>query len=56
MNDSSQSKANDGMATLIEDFKDVFANELPEGVPQDRNAFETIPIEPNSEPPFRHML
>ena len=54
-NDSSQSKANDGMATLIEDFKDVFANELPEGVPQDRNAFETIPIEPNSEPPFRHM-
>lgn len=47
--DKSQDSSNEDMDALIEQYHDVFASELPEGVPPDRNAFETIPLEPNSQ-------
>ena len=43
----------DDMQKLLSEFGDVFATELPEGVPPDRGAFETIPLVHNAEPPFR---
>lgn len=43
------------MQAVLHKFQDVFATELPEGVPQDRGAFETIPLEPNAVPPFKPM-
>jgi hypothetical protein len=43
------------LRAVLHDFKDVFATELPTGVPQDRNAFETIPLEPGAVPPYRPM-
>ena len=54
-NDGMIKEAGEGITALIKQYDDVFASELPQGVPPDRNAFETIPLEPNSEPPFRHM-
>lgn len=53
--DSKVEKSNAEMDALIRQYDDVFASELPEGVPPDRNAFETIPLEANSQPPFKHM-
>ena len=47
------------MNTTLLQYADVFATELPKGVPQDRGAFETIPLqicnqlEPGAVPPFR---
>ena len=38
---------------ILSQYADVFATELPKGVPQDRGAFETIPLEPGAVPPFR---
>jgi hypothetical protein len=43
------------LQAVLHDLKDVFATELPTGVPQDRNAFETIPLEPGAVPPYRPM-
>ena len=43
------------MRAVLHEFKDVFATELPAGVPQDRNAFEMIPMEPHTVPPFKPM-
>lgn len=40
---------------ILGDYQDCFATELPEGVPEDRGAFEAIPLEPNSKPPFKAM-
>ena len=40
--------------TLLQ-YADVFATELPKGVPQDRGAFETIPLELGAVPPFRSI-
>ena len=38
---------------ILSQYADVFATELPKGVPQDMGAFETIPLEPGAVPPFR---
>ena len=41
------------MNTTLLQYADVFATEIPKGVPQDRGAFKTIPFEPGAVPPFR---
>jgi len=41
---------------VLHDFPDLFPTELPEGVPQERHAFETILLEPNAVPPCRPMI
>ena len=41
------------MRVVLHEFQDAFRTELPAGVPPDRGAFQTIPLEPNSVPPFK---
>ena len=53
LNAISGAKLSDDIQKLLIEFSDVFATELPEGVPPDRGAFETIPLQHNAEPPFR---
>ncbi len=55
INPQIEETASEGLKAFIKQYDDVFASESPQGVPQDRNAFETIPLAPNSEPPFKHM-
>lgn len=40
---------------LIKEYEDIFASELPAGLPPNRHAFETVPTDPNAQPPFRQM-
>lgn len=46
-------ECNSDLRKLLSEFGDVFATELPEGLPPDRGAFETIPLQQDAEPPFR---
>lgn len=40
---------------LLEEYADVFPQEMPEELPPKRNVSHCIPLEPNALPPFRPM-
>ena len=40
------------MVELLDEFVDVFPDELPNGLPPDRGTEHTIPLEPGAKPIF----
>lgn len=42
------------MQKLVDEYHDVFS-EVPAGLPPDRGVGHTIPLEPDSRPPFRNV-
>jgi hypothetical protein len=41
------------LADLLKEYEDVFKQELPCGLPPERNVGHSIPVEPGAPPPFR---
>lgn len=44
-----------GIDEVLREFSDVLVDELPPGEPPDRGIGHAIPLEPNTQPPFRPM-
>ena len=45
---------NQEMKRLVEEFKDVFPEELPKGIPPERIIDHKINLEPNAKPPYKN--
>ena len=41
------------LQALLDEYADVFPDDLPSGLPPDRDTGHTIILEPNSYPPYR---
>ena len=41
--------------SVLEEYRDVFPQDLPKGVPPERGVVHTIPLMPDSTPPFRRL-
>ena len=52
--DKSQLMPESDLNGLLHEFSDRFMDTLPEGLPPERNIGHSIPLEPGSEPPFKH--
>ena len=48
-------KAPSPLQHVLDEYKDVFPNELPSGLPPDRGLGHTIPLETGHKPPFRPL-
>jgi hypothetical protein len=51
---SVQTETNDALQSLLDEYKDVFAD-LPPGLPPERNVVHSIPLEPGSKPPAKRL-